>query len=166
MGFEINLTLIGLAIIAIVGINIGAKIGLAKGLSDAIAFAVVMLVLRIVLVIYHGYTDGRTMDVVFAVIMLAILGVIYGVVRALLGSVKMISGLPVIKFVDKALGAVVGVVIVVIIYYVIVTASRVGYFGIVGERIVSDVADNEWLTYLASYDLVNKVTEWKNSILG
>jgi len=166
MGIDISLTLIALVIVAIAGINIGAKIGFAKGLSDAIAFVVVMLVLRVVLIIYHGYTNGRTMDVVFAVIVLAVLGLIYGLVRALLGSVKMISGLPVIKFVDKALGAAVGVAIVVVIYYAIVTASRVGYFGAVGEKIVSDVESNEWLSYLASYDLVNKVIEWKNSLLG
>lgn len=166
MVIEVSVTLVGFILLAIIGIGMGAKKGFASGISDFIAFAVVLLILRIVLAIYYGYTKGNTMDVVIAVVVLLVLGLVYGVVKIILKSIRAISDLPVIGVLDKLLGIVLGLVIVVLIFYAVVTASRYGYFGKVGKTILTDVNNDKWLSYIASYDLVNKLIEWKNNLVG
>lgn len=166
MVVEISVTLIGLVAIAVIGLYIGAKNGFAKGISDFIAWAVVTIVLRIVLYIYNGYTEGKTMDIVVALVVLIALGLIYGVVKIVLKSVRALSDLPVIAIIDKLLGAALGLIVVILLFYVIVTACRFGYFGKTGATILNDVENDEWLSYIARFDLVNKIVEWKNNLFG
>lgn len=166
MVIEVSVTLVGLILLAIIGIGMGAKKGFASSVSDVIALAVVLLILRIVVVIYHGYTNGRTMDVLIASIVLVVLGLVYGVIKIILKSIRAISDLPVIAVLDKVLGIVLGFVIVVLIFYAVVTISRYGYLGKVGTMIVQDVNNDKWLSYLVSYDFVNKLLELKSDIIG
>lgn len=161
-----NVTLVILAIVAICGIYLGGRKGFAKSFAGFIALVATLLMLGIILRIYDSYTNGQTMDMIVAIIILAVLGAIYGILRVIAKTVKAIANLPVIAVVDKLLGAVLGVLVVVCLYHILVIAVRMGYFGSIGQYIQNDIENNDILTHIARYDVVELCILWKNYVVN
>ncbi len=166
MSINITITLIVTILVALAGIYLGGKKGFAKSVSGFIALVVTLFMLKIILRIYNAYTNGRTMDLIIAVVTLVVLGVVYGILKIVLKSAKAIASLPVIAIIDKLLGAVLGFLAVIAVYHVVITASRLGYFGIVGQSFLQDMNSNQWLTFIASHDVIEIVLTWKKALLG
>ena len=166
MSINITLTLAATVIVALVGIYFGVKKGFAKSVSGFIALVVTLFMLKIFLRIYYAYTNGRTMDLIIAVVTLVVLGVVYGILKIILKSVKAIAKLPVIAFIDKIMGAILGLLAVIALYHVVITASRLGYFGAVGQSFLQDMYANKWLYFISSHDVIEIIITWKNALLG
>lgn len=162
---DLNITLFILFVTGLVGMILGFKRGFAKVISGFIAGVATLFMLGLFLRIYYTYTNGQTMDMVITVIVLIVFGGIYGILKLLTKSVKAIANLPIIAVIDKLLGAFLGVVFVIAIFHLVVKASSLGFLGKYGYSIVEDVKNDEWLTWIVRYDVIEMFTIWKNSLI-
>ena len=166
MEIVVSLTLIVLLLAITAGICCGWNKGFAKSIANFIAFIATMFLLGIFLRIYSAYTHGKSLDLVIAIVVLIIFGAIYGIIRFVLKSVKAIAKLPIIFFIDKLLGAVLGVVVVISLYHIIVVLSKLGMIGIIGDKIWSDVQNSKMLSTIAKYDVIELIILLKNIIIN
>lgn len=164
MSISISITMAVFALITIIGMMLGAKMGLAESLAFFVALGVAVIMVGIFLRIFSAYSGGNTKQTIIAIVALILLGVIYSLMKVLTKSIKSIAELPVLGFVDKFLGALLGVVLALIIYHVVTAAADMGYLGRAGDIINKDVADSELLTYLKKTDLIEMVMNWKKGI--
>lgn len=162
---EINVTLIVLILCLVTAVCIGWKRGFAKRVAGFISLLATLLMLGIFLRIYYTYTNGQMIDTIVAVIVLVVLGAVYGILRLILKSAKAIANLPVIAVIDRLLGSVLGIVIVTVLYHIVIVAAVLGYLGNIGTYILTDIANNEWLSFLAQIDIIEIIKSRGASIL-
>jgi len=162
---SLNITLLGLFITGLFGIIWGFRKGFAKAVSNFIASVSTLFMLGIFLRIYYSYSKGEAMDMVISIVVLVVFGGIYGILKILAKSVKAIANLPIIAGIDKILGMILGAVLVIAIYHLVAKASVMGFLGKYGSYIVNDIQNDEWLTWLVKYDVIEMFTIWKNGLL-
>ncbi|MDE6185281.1 MAG: CvpA family protein [Lachnospiraceae bacterium] len=101
-------SLIVIAIIFIWRIGVGFRKGMVQEIISLIAMAVAGLCVVLILGAVGSYLDkeiGRTIQMV---IVLFVVCIVYRLVHTLFTSLELISKLPIIKWLDKLLGLVVG----------------------------------------------------------
>lgn len=162
---SLNITLLGLFLAGLFGIIWGFRRGFAKAVSNFIASVATLFMLGLFLRIYYSYSKGQAMDFIISIVVLIIFGAIYGVLRILIKSVKAISNLPIIAGIDKILGTILGLVLVIAIFHLVARASAMGFLGNYGSYIVNDIQNDEWLTWIVKYDLIEMFTIWKNGLM-
>ncbi|MBR5360486.1 MAG: CvpA family protein [Lachnospiraceae bacterium] len=98
------------ALIIIWRISVSFKRGLVQELSNTIAILIVLGVGYALKNIIFGFIDKRFGTIVIYIGYLALLLLIYKIVSFIFASLKIFARLPVIKFIDKLLGAILGAV--------------------------------------------------------
>lgn len=164
MSISISVTMAVTTLIAILGIYIGAKKGLADSIAIFVALAVAIIMLGIFLRIFSSFSKGDTKQTIISIVVLVILGLVYSILKVLTKSVKAIAELPILGFLDKFLGALLGAALALIIFHAVTAAAQMGYLGKVGEIINKDVGDSELLTYLRKLDLIELIMGLKDTV--
>lgn len=159
---NISITLAATILALLLGLYLGAKKGFADSLSGFLALAVALIMLGIFLRIFSSYSNGDTKNTIVSVIALVILGIVYSILKVITKSVKAIAELPILGFVDKILGAVLGVLVAVIIFHALATAAELGYLGKIGTTMIGDIANSEILTYLRGLDIFELIKNLKD----
>ncbi len=98
------------ALIIIWRISVSFKRGLVQELSNTAAILIALGVGYAFKNIIFGFVDKRVGAIVIQIGYLALLILIYKIVNFIFFSLKIFARLPVIKFIDKLLGAVLGAV--------------------------------------------------------
>lgn len=115
--------LIAIVLIFIWRITVGFKRGMVKEIISLIATAVGGLCVVLILSAISSYMDKEIGQVVQVIVALLVICLAYRLVHLLLTSVKLVAKLPILKGLDKILGAAVGFVeagvIVGILVYVL-----------------------------------------------
>lgn len=105
--YLILIVLIDLAVM--IGMTVhGWRKGFAALLTEAISLIVSVFVLVMITSVMGLWEAGDSSGAVFGVVMLILLGICYKLVKMILGSIRILSGLPVIHGVNKILGLVLG----------------------------------------------------------
>lgn len=100
--------LIGIGLIFLWRIVTGFKRGMVKEIISLIAMAVAGVCVLLILAAIGNYMEREIGELIQMVVVLFVVCLIYRIVHVLLGSLKLIAKLPIIKWLDKILGAVVG----------------------------------------------------------
>jgi uncharacterized membrane protein required for colicin V production len=85
-------------------------------------------------------------------VFILVLAFVYGLVRIALKSLKLLSHLPVIKFLDSILGLAVGIVSGVLVIEVLIYLAHGNMLPYVSERVMADVLDSKILTIISLYN--------------
>lgn len=141
-----NITLLIGIILLILGLRFGFKTGFVKGIANLAALIATVATLALIIMLTSSFRAGETKNTIFTLIIMAILGAVYGIVRFMLRGMKAMSNLPIIRFVDSLLGAIVGMVWFFIVYLVLLALGIKGMLGLVSEHIIGDVLSSEILT--------------------
>jgi len=88
----------------------GYKKGFVNELSVCIAIVIAVIVGRILLDSYEALASQKISHAVYRLLMLGVVFGIYKLISLVLSAAKLFSKLPVINWLDKILGAVIGVV--------------------------------------------------------
>lgn len=150
---DLNLTLILGLLLLLIGGQAGYKKGMVKGITDVIALIATVFTLCLILMLTTSFKAGETRNTIFTLIIMAILGAVYSIVKFALRSMKRISNLPVIKFVDSLLGIFVGILWVFILYLVIIALGYKGYLGVFSDVVVSDVESSVILSIINKFNI-------------
>ena len=148
-----NITILIGLFLFILGVIFGYRTGLAKGIANLVALIITMLTLSLIIMLLESFKAGEARNTLFTLIIMAILGSVYGFVRFVLRSMKAISQLPFIRFVDGFLGIFVGIAWMFILYMAILTLGIRNYLGGLSSIIIEDVSENIFLTILCKYNI-------------
>lgn len=107
--YIILIILVDLAVM--IGMTVhGWRKGFARLLTEAISLIVSVAVITMISSVMGLWDSGDTSGAVFGVVMLIGLGICYKLVKLILGSIRILSNLPVIHGLNKLLGLIVGFV--------------------------------------------------------
>jgi hypothetical protein len=134
----------------------GYKRGMVKEIVSAISL--IFLCCLVVLMGWglQSYIKKEGVAVVVVVILLAVLAIAHHLISLVLLPIKLLTKLPVIKWLDKLMGMIVGAVEVLLVFWVIDALVLAFYqdLGILGELIVSGINGNPVLTWKSSHNLI------------
>lgn len=101
------------SLIIIVALILGAvegyKKGFARGISHLISIICTIFTMKIILIIVRSVGTGNVKSGIINIALLVVFGSIYGIIRKIVASMKAIANLPIISFVDRLLGIIIGV---------------------------------------------------------
>lgn len=130
----------------------GYKKGMVK---EIISFVSLIVLCIVVLLIGNGlrsYVDGEFVNVFIMVLLLCILGIVHHLLGVFFFSAKMISKLPIVSWVDKLLGVVVGILETVLILWTIYTFLGVQDMGMLGQIVLESTAENPVLVWIYEHN--------------
>ena len=147
-----NLLLICVLIVMVFKIVQGYKRGMVKEIISFISLIVLCIVVVLIGSAFRGYMEKEFLAVVVAVLLLAILGILHHLLGVIFFSAKQIVKLPIIKWLDKILGMVVGVVETVIILWTVYSFVIILGLGMIGQYILAYTEDSTILSLIYQYN--------------
>ena len=148
-----NVTIIIGIFLLIFGIRGGYKTGFVKGIANLIALIATLLTLSLILMLTTSFRQGETKNVIYTLIIMAVAGGVYSGVRFALRSMKNMSKLPIISFIDSVLGVVIGIAWVLLLYMAFIAIAYKGYMGDFSDILIADISSNRILTILCKYNI-------------
>lgn len=152
-----NILLIIVAILMICKMVDGYKKGMVKEIISFVSLIILCVVLALLANGVSSYFDKKYVNVVLAVILLVVIGVVHHLLGVLFFSARMVVKLPIVNWVDKLLGIVVGMLEIILILWTVYTFVMFMDLGMIGNQIVeytkeSNILlwfyDNNYLAYL------------------
>ena len=110
MNFFTLVSLIVIILILIWRVRTGFKKGFVQELISTLSIMVAFIVAKILFSGVMAFLEGRFGKVVYTLIILAVVMAVYEIVKLIMKAFKLFSKLPVIKWLDKFLGIIAGVV--------------------------------------------------------
>ena len=135
----------------------GYKKGMVKEIISFVSLIILCVVLALLANGVSSYFDKKYVNVVLAVILLVVIGVVHHLLGVLFFSARMVVKLPIVNWVDKLLGIVVGMLEIILILWTVYTFVMFMDLGMIGNQIVeytkeSNILlwfyDNNYLAYL------------------
>lgn len=126
--------------------------GYKKGMVKEIISFITLIIMCVVVVLIgsglRSYVEKEYAGVVVAVLLLCILGIAHHLLGVLFFSVKLLTKLPIVHWVDKLLGIVVGALeTVLIIWTIYILIMKLG-LGMVGQQILAYTEESPILAWL------------------
>lgn len=154
-----NLVLVVVVLVAAFKIKDGYKKGMVKQIISLVTLLVVGIMIALIGCALHTYMQKEVLGLIVAVLLLAVLGVIHYFLGFVFFSVKMISKLPVVSWLNKLLGALFGflelVVFLQIVYFFIENFG----LGVLGAQIQQYTAEVDLLQYIYNHNIVGAILE-------
>ncbi len=141
----------------------GYKKGMVKEIISVISLIILSGVLVLVAFGVHSYLDGVFLGMAVAAILLIILVLAHHFINIAVAPLKLLSKLPVIRFVDKLLGIIFGLVEVLFLLWTLYAMLAMFEMGAVGEFILSYTGESAFLTWMYQN---NYPARWVESLLG
>lgn len=133
-----NLNIMSIIVLVIMLFSMidGYKKGMVKEIISFISLIVTCVVVVLLGNAFHSYFDGEFINVVIMVLLLCLIGIVRHLLEIVFFSAKAISKLPIVHWVDKLLGIVVGILETVLILWTIYTFIMFMDLGIIGQMIL------------------------------
>ena len=127
-----NLLVIIFIVLMIWGIWKGFKSGFAKEINGVVSLFMALIVLSVVFLLLASIWEKNTRTSVVSVVLLVVAGIFYRLVSLVMKSMETLARLPLIRLVNRLLGAAAGALEVMIVFwimYMIVEGLPTGRFG-------------------------------------
>lgn len=147
-----NILFLIVIIVALYNIVDGYKKGMVKSIISFVSLIVMCLVVAFIANGIQSYFDGELMTTIVMVLLLCILGIAHHLLGVVFFSAKMISKLPIVNWVDKVLGMVVGIFETVLILWTIYTFIMMTGMGMLGQQILIYTQEIPVLTWLYQHN--------------
>lgn len=145
---NLNLLLIIVLVVMICGMVDGYKKGMVRSLITFISLIITCVVVVLLGNALNNYFDGNIINVIILVFMLCLIGIVRHLLGVVFFSAKVISKLPIVHWLDKLLGIVVGILETVLILWTIYTTIMFMDLGIVGQQILDLTQESQFLSWL------------------
>lgn len=160
---NLNLMVIIVLVVMICGMVDGYKKGMVRELISFISLIISCVVMVLLGNALNSYFDGNIVNVVIAIILLCIIGIVRHLLGVVFFSAKVISKLPIVSWVDKLLGVVVGILETVLILWTIYTFVMLMDLGTIGQLILDYTAESQALTWLFEHNYLANLVEQLSS---
>ncbi|MCM1568970.1 MAG: CvpA family protein [Roseburia sp.] len=140
---------LGLLLIKIID---GHKKGMVREIISLVSLIVVSAVVALLAAGITSYTKGEMVNVVIAFFLLAVISIVHHLLGVFFFSAKVITKLPVVHWLDKLLGIVVGILETVSILWTIYTFSMLMDMGMIGEMIMEYTRESRILVWFYEHN--------------
>lgn len=147
-----NLMFIIVAIFLLCKMVDGYKKGMVKEIISFVSLIILCIVLALIANGVSSYFDGQFAKLIVVLFLLIALGVVHHLLGVLFFSAKLISKLPIVHWLDKVLGIVVGVLETVLILWTIYTFIMLLDLGAIGQQILIYTEESEILLWLYQHN--------------
>lgn len=152
-----NITLIIVFIIFILAAVHGYKKGMTKEISGLISWVVTLFVMSLVIMLYTSFRANEGKNMVLTIVILLLVALVNGIIRLFLKPIKLVAKLPVLKFLDRVLGVVIGIAEGFLIVWLMYVLNESGLFGQFGEMITADTIRSQILSFIYEYNYLARV---------
>lgn len=163
MVINMNLMVIIVLFFLLFKIVDGYKKGMVKEIISFVSLIVMIVIVLLLGICLKSYMEKETIGIILSVLLLGILGIAHHLLRVVFFSAKMISKLPVIHWIDKILGIVLGAFETILVLWTLFTFIIFQGLGIIGEQILMYTQDSAVLLFLYQH---NYVAAWMEKVLG
>jgi hypothetical protein len=134
----------------------GYKRGMVKEIISAISLIFLCCLVVLLGLGLQSYVKKEIAAILLVVILLGVLAISHHLISLVLLPAKLLAKLPVIKWLDKLLGMVIGAAEVLLVLWVVDALVLTLYqkLGIIGELIVSGISGNPVLSWISSHNMV------------
>ena len=140
-------------------ISLGYKRGMVKELISFVSLIVLCVVIVLVSNGLQSYMEKQYLGVVIAVVLLALLGIAHHLLGLIFFPAKLIVKLPIIHWLDKLLGAVVGALETLLVLWTVYLFAMNSAFGVLGQQILVYAQENAVLSWLYRYNFLAGMIE-------
>ena len=126
----------------------GYKNGMVKEIISLVSLVILCAVVALIANGIGSYHSGRIFNLIIVIVLLAAIGILHHVLNVVFFSAKVISKLPVIRFANKLLGAVFGVLEVVLLLWTVYVLITIMEAGVAGEVILSFTEESRILSWI------------------
>ena len=147
-----NLTLVIVLIVMLYMMVTGYQKGLTKQISGIAALAAAFVMLALVIMLVSSFQNREVTNTVYSVILLAVFGMVYGIVKFLLRSIKLMSNLPILHFLDQVLGSAAGLVKWILVVWIFFLLCENNYLGGITEYVRADISNSTILKLLYQFN--------------
>lgn len=137
----------------------GYKKGMVKEIISFVSLVVMCVVVVLISAGLHSYMEHQIIGVIIAVLLLAVLGIAHHLLGVVFLASKMIVKLPIISWVDKMLGMVVGALEVILLLWTLYTFTLHFGLGMIGQMIVEYTNQSKLLTIVYEYNMLAPIVE-------
>ena len=132
------------------------KRGMVKEVVSFITLIVLAMAVALIGTAVINYFDQNIFGLIVAVILLIVLCVANQIIGIVLFPAKLLAKLPVVSFVDKLCGVIIGVLETVLIMWTLYTLLVTINMGAIGQQIFVWVQENDILKALYEYNYLAK----------
>lgn len=154
-----NLLLIVAALFLLCKVVDGYKKGMVKEIISFVSLIILCVVLTLIANGVNSYFDGEYAKLVMVVVLLVVLGLVHHLLGVLFFSAKMIVKLPIVHWLDKVLGIVVGILETVLIIWTIYTFIMLMDLGAIGQQILIYTEESEILLWFYQHNYLAYLLE-------
>lgn len=144
----INILAIVVILFFVIKMMNGYKCGMVKSILSFLSLIVLCALVALIGNGLHSYFQGEVIGVIVAFLLLAVLGIIHHIFSVVVFPAKLISKLPIVSWLDKMLGVVVGAIEALLIVWTMYVLIMLFNMGMVGEQILAWTEESEMLTWL------------------
>lgn len=158
-----NILAIIVLIVLIGKIADGYKRGMVKEIISFVSLIVLCIVFALLGIGLNNYFDKEFLGVIIVILLLGALGIVHHLLGIIFVSAKLLSKLPVIHWLDKLLGAVVGALGTILILWTVYLFVMYYGLGMIGQQILVYTEENAVLSWLYRYNLL---ADWVGKIIS
>ena len=137
----------------------GYKNGMVKEIISFVSLVISSVVVVLIASGLRNYREKQMMGVVVAILLLAIIGILRHLLGVVFFSAKAIVKLPILKWIDKVLGILVGSFEIIILLWVVYTFVMYYGLGMVGEQIILYTKASKFLTIVYEHNYLALIVE-------
>ena len=154
-----NWLLIIVALVLVWRIAEGIERGMVKEIISFISLVVLCLVVALIGTAVSKYLDKDIVSVIVAFVLLLIVCIVHRLLGIVFFSAKLIAKLPVIKKLDKILGAVFGVLETLVLLWTLFSMIMAFGMGMFGQQILQYVEDSKILSFIFKYNYLQVLVD-------
>lgn len=145
---NVNIMVLIVLIVMICSMADGYKRGMVREIISFVSLIITCVVVVLLANALTSYFDGNIVNLIIMILLLCLIGIVRHLLGVVFFSAKVISKLPIVSWVDKLLGIVVGVLETVLILWTIYTFIMLMDLGMIGQLILTYTEESQILTWL------------------
>ena len=154
-----NILLIAVLVVMLCSVVDGYKKGMVREIISFVSLIITCVVVVLLGNALNSYFDGEIINVIIMILLLCLIGLVRHLLGVVFFSAKVISKLPIVHWVDKVLGIVVGILQTVLILWTIYTFIMFSNLGILGQQILDLTQESQFLTWLYQHNYLAHLVE-------
>lgn len=154
---------LGLMLIKLIA---GYHSGMVRQIVSLVSFAILGVVMVIIGLGLSSYTKGKFVNTVIAVLMLAAIAIVHHLLSLIFFSAKIVTKLPMVHWLDKLLGAIMGMLETIVIFWMIYSFVMIFNLGAFEQVIIDFTKNSRILTILYQYNYLAAFIEKVTGSLG
>ncbi len=156
---DVNILVIIVAIIMMCSIAEGYKKGMVREIISFVSLIIMCVVVALIGSALNSYFDGEIFNVIVMILLLCLVGIVRHLLGVVFFSAKVISKLPIVSWVDKLLGIVVGALETVLILWTIFIFIMMLNLGAIGQIILDYTQESQILSWLYQHNYLAYLVE-------